>query len=72
MGTLTKIELQKLRLELPTGAQTIISKRSGYTAQYVGQVLNGKRESLEIINIAIQLRDENKEKIKGLKKQLHA
>ena len=72
MGTLTNLELQKLRLELPTGAQTIIAKRSGYSAQYVGQVLNGKRESLEIINVAIQLRDEHKAKIKGFKKQIHA
>jgi len=46
----TKIDIEKLRVQLPHGAQTEIAKKSGVSLQTVHYVLKGKSANLRVLS----------------------
>lgn len=67
---ITKKELSKLRKSLPKGAIKIISINTGYVTTYVWQVLNEQRWNQKIIDAAIELAKQTKEKIETAKNDI--
>lgn len=58
---LSKEELILLNSKLPRKTRTKIAKQLGITYQQVKSVLNGSRENLDVIDLAIKEIERNKE-----------
>lgn len=67
---ITKKELTKLRNSLPERYVRKISETTGYVATYVWQVLNGHRWNEKIIDAAIELAKQTKEKLETAKNDI--
>lgn len=67
---MTKEELSKIRKNMPLGYLTIISERTGKTRDSVSKVLRGVFNSDEIIETAIILARETKEKKESMRKRI--
>jgi hypothetical protein len=57
---MTQIDLEKLKSSLPKNYIDTLSERTGFSRSYVCSVINGDRNSLTIIDAAIELAKEEK------------
>jgi hypothetical protein len=57
---MTQIDLEKLKNSLPKNYIDTLSERTGFSRSYVCSVINGDRNSLTIIDAAIELAKEEK------------
>jgi septin family protein len=63
-------DLIKLKTALPKNHLVELHKITKYSKTYIWQVLAGERENDQIIDAAIELAKENKEKIESRKSEL--
>lgn len=68
---MTKEELEKIRKNMPIGYLAILAERTGKTRDSVSKVLRGVFHSDEIIEAAIILAKETKEKKESMQKGLN-
>lgn len=52
---MTELQLKKLRILLPRGAQKTISEQLEITKAHVSNVLNGSKTNARVISLAIKL-----------------
>jgi len=57
---LTKLEIKKLKKELPRGYAEMVAKEFGVTKSYVNYVASGSRQNIKILNRLIAMAQENK------------
>ena len=69
---LTKIEIKKLRKELPNKYADSIAVQFNVSASYVYAIAAGRRINAEILEALIQLAKENKEKLLNTKQILNS
>lgn len=62
--------LAKLREELPRGAQQVIAEQFSLSKSTVSRILTGEIENLEIIEFAIGLVKQKRDKIDALNSQI--
>jgi hypothetical protein len=67
---LSKEELQKLEAELPRGFKTRIANKLNVSRQHVSDVFNCISENLDVVNAAIDMRNERRAQIDSLKAEL--
>jgi len=67
---ITSEYLIKLRESLPSHNLKILSVRTGFSPTYIWQVLNGKRQSQDIIDAAVALAKETKERLETSKNDI--
>jgi len=63
-----KIDLEKLKKELPSGCYDSIAQESDLSVDMVTKVLNGKRNNLKVIEIALKKAAEEQLRIKRITK----
>lgn len=64
------MELEEIKKLLPKKAVTEIAKRTGLSHSTVSLVLSGDRSNDLVIDTAIELAEENQQKIENRKKRL--
>jgi len=67
---ITTEELSKLRASLPVHHLKILSERTKYSTVYIWQVLNNERQNQDIIDAAISLAKETKERREAAKNDI--
>lgn len=72
MSKVDKRSLKILREALPANGVKIIQERIQHISiDYINKILNGTRYSREVLNVAIQVAKEEKEKNDALKNEIH-
>jgi hypothetical protein len=66
----TKAELEKLKAELPRGATKEIGEKLGFKQNTVSQVLNGTRDNMAVILLALEVARKHQQQITLAKKAI--
>lgn len=65
-----ELQVTKLKEDMPRGYLKLLSARTGYGVTSIWLTMNGRRVNLQIIEAAIKLRDEYKERQNFLKQAI--
>jgi hypothetical protein len=67
---MTNSELRKLKKSLPKGYRKILASKKECRAEYIDAVLSGRRQSIDIIESAVELAKAHKEKMENLSMEI--
>lgn len=67
---ITSSDLKKLRDSLPSNYAELLEKKIGFSKSTIYSVMNGVRNNMEIIDAAIELARDTKEKLESQKKAI--
>jgi hypothetical protein len=67
---MTKVELKLLRKKLPREAIKNLAKEFEVTEAHIRLILNGERNNLNVINVAIIMAEEHQEYLKNLSNKI--
>lgn len=68
---MTNSDLKKLRKKLPTDGVKKIKEKTGFSRQYINQVLSGDKLNLDIIDAAIEVAIDYKNELDQKTKVIH-